>query len=154
MVGIVNSGRSEKDLAMHLMRTPIQLSISSWLWQSMWQASRTKQLMRFVGIASPCFIIWFHRPTQIHSQTARASGPPGNRPARLDLQRLEDSVRRYFKKVSTQHTYRSGQEQFCGEVGLKPIPVIETGLCSFIAQLADQKLRHRTIKTYLSAVRH
>ena len=90
----------------------------------------------------------------------RAGGPPGNLPARLDLQRLEDLVHRYFTKglaAATQRTYRSGQERyikFCGEADLKPFPVNETGLYSFVAQLADLKLRHHIINTYLSGVRH
>ena len=33
-------------------------------------------------------------------------------------------------------------------------PVNEAKLCSFVARLADEHLKHRTIKVYLSAVRH
>ncbi len=34
------------------------------------------------------------------------------------------------------------------------LPVSQVALCSFVAYLADQGLKHRTIKVYLSAVRH
>ena len=35
-----------------------------------------------------------------------------------------------------------------------PLPVSQENLCSFCAYLADDKLKHRTIKVYLSAVRY
>ena len=34
-----------------------------------------------------------------------------------------------------------------------PVPVSESVLCTFVTYLAEEKLTHRTIKTYLSAVR-
>ena len=44
--------------------------------------------------------------------------------------------------------------KFCEAAALTPLPVCEGQLCSFVAFLADEKLRHRSIKTYMSAVRH
>ena len=35
-----------------------------------------------------------------------------------------------------------------------PLPVSESRLCKFVSFLADQKLKHRTIKTYLLGVRY
>ena len=84
--------------------------------------------------------------------------PPDNNPARMDVQRLEESVLFYFAKglvPSTQRSYRSGQQRYitlCGVgASLTPTPVNEAKLCSFVARLADE---HQTIKVYLSVVRH
>ena len=43
---------------------------------------------------------------------------------------------------------------FCQAGGMTPLPVVESVLCKFVSYLADQKLKHRTIKTYLSGVRY
>ena len=43
---------------------------------------------------------------------------------------------------------------FCQSLGAVPLPVSELRLCKFVSFLADQKLKHRTIKTYLSGVRY
>ena len=43
--------------------------------------------------------------------------------------------------------------KFCGEAGLTPVPASEEVLCLFVAHLQVQHLKHRTIKSYLSAVR-
>ena len=34
------------------------------------------------------------------------------------------------------------------------LPVTEPHLCSFVSLLADQGLKYRTVKVYLSAIRH
>ena len=57
---------------------------------------------------------------------------PGDEPTRLDVEQLEDSVRKYFKlglAPSTQHTYKSGKERylkFCQLAGALPLPVCES----------------------------
>lgn len=73
---------------------------------------------------------------------------------------MEESVRYYFVKglaTSTQKTYKSGKDRylsFCMHASLPALPVSQYVLCSFVAYLADQGLKHRSIKVYLSAVRH
>ena len=51
--------------------------------------------------------------------------------------------------------YNSAQRRyldFCSRAGLQPLPATETGLCYFVAYLAKEKLKHHTIKGYLSTV--
>ena len=73
---------------------------------------------------------------------------------------MEQSIQHYFAKglaPSTLRTYKSGQDRyikFCVSIDVSPLPVCEDRLCSFAAFLADEKLKHRSIKTYMSAVRH
>ena len=80
--------------------------------------------------------------------------------AGLDLQKLEEAVQFYFTKglaQSTLRTYRGGKDRylkFCFQAVLNPLPVSEQVLCSFVSHLAQQGLKYRTIKVYLSAVRH
>ena len=69
-------------------------------------------------------------------------------------------MRKYFTMglaSSTQRTYKSGKERylkFCQLAGASPLPGGESILCRFCAYLANDGLCHRTIKVYLSAVRH
>ena len=60
---------------------------------------------------------------------------------------------------STQRTYSSGNTRFlkfCEQIGTSPpLPVCECVLCCFCAHLANEKLKHKTIKVYyLNEVRH
>ena len=58
---------------------------------------------------------------------------------------------------STQKSYASGKRryiQFCHSNNFPPLPTSELLLSRFISALANEKLSHRTIKCYLSAVRH
>ena len=69
-------------------------------------------------------------------------------------------VQYYFRKglaASTQQTYKSAQDrflQFCQAGGFSLIPVSQSLLCTYVSHLAEQKLKHGTIKVYLSAVRN
>ena len=57
---------------------------------------------------------------------------------------------------STQRAYKSGQNRFlafCRQANYKAVPASETVLCHFVSYLAEQKLKHKTIKVYLSAIR-
>ena len=73
---------------------------------------------------------------------------------------MESLVRFYFAKglaPSTQRTYKSGQERFlkfCQQGNFTPLPVNQSLLCSYVSYLADQGLKHCTIKVYLSAIRN
>lgn len=79
---------------------------------------------------------------------------------RLDVRELDKLVDKYFAKglaVSTQRTYQCGQSkflQFCEAGGFQAVPAAEATLCKFVAHMAGAGLRHRTIKVYLSAIRH
>ena len=56
---------------------------------------------------------------------------------------------------STQ-VYTSGQKRFldfCASAGLRAVPAEEEVLCKFAAKLANEGLRHRTIK-YMAGIRH
>ena len=80
--------------------------------------------------------------------------------ARLDRSELDDLVHRFFLKGladSTLRSYKSAQKRygsFCAGVGMHPLPASEEGLCRFVVKLAEEGLKHRTIKAYLSGVRH
>ena len=53
--------------------------------------------------------------------------------------------------------YESGKRRylsFCAQFNLRPLPVDEAGLLSFVAFLFRASLSHQTIRGYLSAVRH
>ena len=77
----------------------------------------------------------------------------------MDLQVLDEIATRLFTKGladSTQRSYKSGQTrfiQFCGRGGFTTIPASETVLIHFVSQLVKDRLKYRTIKVYLSAIR-
>ena len=66
----------------------------------------------------------------------------------------------YFSKglsLSTQRTYKSAQGwclKFCTKSATAPLPISESQLCSYGSFLANEGLKHRSIKSYLSAIRH
>ena len=58
---------------------------------------------------------------------------------------------------STQRTYNSAQSRyvsFCSSFNLSPLPLTQSGLCKFVAFLATEGVAHKSIKGYLSALRH
>ena len=72
---------------------------------------------------------------------------------------MEESAAFFFAKGladSSQKTYKSGENRylrFCQSVHCSPLPASEETLCKFVSYVARQGLKHRTIKTYLSAIR-
>ena len=80
--------------------------------------------------------------------------------AGLDHSELDHLAHHFFLKglaSSTLRAYRSAQRRygkFCAEDGLQAVPASEEGLCRFVARLAGDGLKHRTIKSYLAGVRH
>ena len=59
--------------------------------------------------------------------------------------------------ASTQRTYQSAQRRyisFCSYYSIHPLPVTELNLCLFVSHLASNNVSHKSIKCYLSAVRH
>ena len=89
---------------------------------------------------------------------SRTSGAVTNASSRLDITELDSIVGKHFTKDLAESTHRSynGAQRcyldFCNRAGLQALPVTETGLCYFVAYLAKEKLKHCTIKAYLSAV--
>ena len=71
---------------------------------------------------------------------------------------MDDRASYYFVHglaSSSLRTYQSGVNRyvkFCQSRKFVCMPVDELVLCSFVACLADEGLKHRTIKTYLSGV--
>ncbi len=58
---------------------------------------------------------------------------------------------------NTLRVYRTGQKrylEFCNRTGLCGVPASESVVCKFVAQLAMEGLKHRTIKSYMAGVRH
>lgn len=58
---------------------------------------------------------------------------------------------------STHRAYQSAQKRyltFCRAEGLRAVPAAESTLSKFASSLAREKLKHRTIKSYLSGVRY
>ncbi len=67
----------------------------------------------------------------------------------------------YFGKglaPSTKRTYKAAQDRylkFCRDGRFRPIPVSQSVLCAFVSWLASKdKLKHSSLKVYLSGVRH
>ncbi len=80
--------------------------------------------------------------------------------ARLDGPNLEGLVSFYLKKglaVSTQKTYKAGQERylkFCVQRSCQPLPLSQRGMTIYVSFLGGEGIRHSTIKVYLSAIRY
>ena len=95
-----------------------------------------------------------------HRATGQAPAGTGSGSARLDSNELDQFTHHLFLKglaSSTQRAYRSAQKRygdFCARDGRQAVPASEEGLCRFVARLAGDGLKHRTIKSYLSGVRH
>ena len=93
-----------------------------------------------------------------HSTTV--SGAAVVSPSRLELAHLETAACRFFASGladSTRKTYASGQARylkFCNRFSFFPLSTSEHRLCLFVSHLAEKGLSHKTIKSYLSAVRH
>ena len=94
-----------------------------------------------------------------HTPGGGSHGVTGDSAARLDVGKLESRAAFFFVQglaSSSQKTYKSGENRylrFCQLGGVTPLPVNESSLCKFVSYLADEKLKHCTIKTYLSGVR-
>ena len=78
----------------------------------------------------------------------------------MDLTALEREVLQLIDSSvapSTRRSYRSAQNRyisFCQLANVTPFPVSTHILCQFVAFLGSQGLKHQTVKSYLSAVRH
>ena len=159
VVGIVNSGSSKDDLAMHLVRC---LSFFTAHFQLVVAAEYIPGQVNVAADALSRDRLSQFRlqvPTG-HGDSSRTPGHASVLPPRLDLAELERVVQGYFAKglaPSTATTYKNGQDRyikFYEAAAMTPLPIQESQLCSFVAFLAEEKLKHCTIKTYMLAVRH
>ena len=85
---------------------------------------------------------------------------PGARYPGLDKGGLGGLVQKYSMMglaESTHKPYATGVRRFtsvCIAAALTVVPASEGALCYFAAALAGEGLRHRTIKSYMTGVRH
>ena len=112
-----------------------------------------------LGIMFTCSINKLRPPQPLYPMPRVTSGT-GSTSTGLDLKQLEMLVCFYFAKglaPSTIRAYKSAQSrflQFCQKGHFTPLPLSESLLCSYVSHLADQGLKHSTLKVYLSAVRY
>ena len=78
----------------------------------------------------------------------------------MDVTSLDPTIQRLLQAglaPSTQRTYGAGKKKylgFCQQAGLAPLPATEQRLMQFIAYAVNHGLKHQTIKSYISAIRH
>ena len=89
-----------------------------------------------------------------------SSGASPQSVPQVDLSKVEAALQRYMRNYaapSTKATYASAQQRyirFCRAANvISPYSLHELILCKYVAYLADQGLKHRTIKAYLSSLR-
>ena len=98
----------------------------------------------------------------IHARKRAPHGScgPGDAEDRLDVGKVESYASFFFFQglaSSYQKTYKSGENRylrFCQSLSAVPLLISESRLCNFVSFLADQKLKRRTINTYLFGVRY
>ena len=96
--------------------------------------------------------------THPHSYSSSSTGHTTGHQCRLAIPPLVKSAERYFAKslsTASQKSYAAGTKRyldFCSS-SLSLFPVSEVNLSSFMSFLADQGLKHQTLKCYLSAIR-
>ena len=96
----------------------------------------------------------------VSANTERGTPAIGRRSTRLNFSTLDRVVCRLYQAglaPATQMSYTAGKRRyldFCQRGGLQPLPVTEVSLCQCVAFLQMKSLRHSTMKSYLSAVRH
>lgn len=73
---------------------------------------------------------------------------------------MEGAVQEYYSQglaQSTARAHQSGQRRyisFCQRTMHNPLPLTESSVCQFVAFLAKERVKHASIKCYLSAIRH
>ena len=102
-------------------------------------------------------------PTGITSSGHHPTGaarPGVQQGTALDISELDAAVERFLGSgiaPSTRSMYKSAQRRysnFCIKYGIQdPYPLREDRLCSYVAFLAEEGLKHRTIKAYLAGIR-
>ena len=103
------------------------------------------------------FLLMFPRHHEWHVQCQE--GRKIGRSASMDVGRLDAVVKHYINgslAQSTKKMYSSGQRRyqvFCKQLKATPLLLKEENLCRFVAGLAEEGLRHTTVKCYLSGVR-
>ena len=160
VVAIVNSGRSKVEKVMHLMRC---LSFFLARWEMSLVCSHIPGIQNGAADALSRVAL-----SSFQLLMPGASKVPTELPdsmldclvTRLDKRGLGQLVCSYFVRGladSTHRVYSCGQKrflQFCAAAGLLAAPASEEVLCMFVAKLAAEGLKHRSIKTYMAWVRH
>ena len=78
----------------------------------------------------------------------------------MAIPQLEESIQFYFGKglaATSIRSYSSARNRylkFCKDFKLTSFPLCELNLCGFAAFLAEEHLKHQTIKCYLSGLRY
>ena len=97
---------------------------------------------------------------RLTNPTGTAMGRRSSRTRELDLSALENLVHFYTKEAlapATRRAYSSAQRRylsFCTQFKLNPIPTSESILCAYVAFLAKDNVKYKSIKMYLSAIRN
>ena len=161
VVAILKSGTSRHGLVMHLMRYLLffiarhQLCLH----QSTWPVASGGQSVMWQPASLPAARTQVQPATNPAAQGA-ATGT-GGAEARLDSGGLAECAAFYFAQGladSSIRTYWSGQKRyprylkFCEQSNMSPLPLSEQILCNFVAHLADEHLKHHTVKMYLSGL--
>ena len=159
MVHIINTGTSRDPQAMGLMRCLHFI------------AARFNLLLsatHIAGIANPLadalshdnLLLFFKHHPQANCSPSPIPPALLNLLARLDIALLEQQVQHYLQSALSKNTMRSYTSShrrytsFCSTSGTtRPFPTSESILCQFVAYLAQQHLKHQTIKCYLSGIR-
>ena len=91
---------------------------------------------------------------------SRTPGAGVQQVSTMDLANLDGAVELFLNScvaASTHSAYKSAQRwyiAFCTQFGVaSPYPLQEHTLCRYVAYLAQQGLKHRTIKAYLLGIR-
>ena len=102
-----------------------------------------------------------------HTRCTRGGNPhrrriaPRNDPSntRLVVAPMVDRTAFYFAQGLAASSIKTNQLgvnrylKFC-QSKISPLPVSQCILCEFVSHLADEGLKHRSIKTYLSGIRY
>ena len=77
----------------------------------------------------------------------------------MDIGALENLVQGYFAKglAPSSQLYKAAQERFlrfCEAGAFTPLPLTQDTVCSYVSYLANQGLKHSTIKVYLTGARY
>lgn len=160
VVAILNWGNSQDPEAMHLMRC---LAFIKAKFQFALFATHIKGTNNDLADALSRKLFPLSPPAgspRSNFPPAGAVGPDDDIKAGLDISSLDRSVECYFRSglaPSTHQSYESAKRrflQFCKQANFNPLPLNENLRCRYVAYLAEEGLSPRTIKPYLSAVRH
>ena len=160
---MINSGCCKDPTIMHILRClflwRLTLALRSKL--SISQELRILPQMQYLGTIFLYFLFHAGNPggnSRSSSNPREAGANVGEVATRLHVFSLGSAVQRLLQAglaPATHRTYLAGKKKylsFCMQSGTTPLPVTEEGLLHFTTFVANQVLRHTTIKGYLSAI--